>query len=65
MILFSKEALKKICPIRHIDGTINKPCLGSSCMLWKYWIPPNGIKIEKEPHGKGDSEKRGYCGLGG
>jgi len=59
MILSVGEARMKQCP------KMSKNCIGIDCMMWKYWIPPNGVTMDKKPHGIKDKEKKGYCGLSG
>ena len=59
MILSVGEAKMKQCP------KMSQNCISTDCMMWRYWIPPNGVTLEKLPHGIKDKDKKGYCGLSG
>lgn len=57
-----KAREEKWCPFKTDTGC----CKGPECMMWCFWLPPNGIEV-KTPvkHGIRDVDKKGYCGLTG
>jgi hypothetical protein len=69
MITTAGTAKEKWCPFdkgqtsprEHITGM----CIGPDCMMWRYWLPPSELNVEKPKHGIRDKDKKGYCGLAG
>jgi len=69
MIVSVGNAKEKWCPFDKGQASPREGsagmCIGVDCMMWKFWIPPPGWSLEKQPHGIRDQDKKGYCGLSG